>query len=200
MNKEKKDVLGLLYGVLLSLTITLIVGCMPDASTKGVSKVLAKEQTRTEKILEASAKREERRQEELLNAPPAIYPHEATATEIAEEEYYDSLETVARIVQAEAGNQGLMGKKLVAAVIFNRMESGRFPDTPIGVLTQKNQFSTMTDGALEKQQVPDEETYQAVMEELYNRTDDRIFFFTAGRYNGSGKPAYRHGNHYFSYL
>ena len=42
-----------------------------------------------------------------------------TPAEIEEEMYYDSLEMLAICVEAEAGNQSMEGKRLVAAVILN---------------------------------------------------------------------------------
>jgi N-acetylmuramoyl-L-alanine amidase len=117
-----------------------------------------------------------------------------------EQAYWDQMELVARIVQAEAGNQGLKGKRLVACVILNRIESDMFPEMPIDVLSQKHQFTTWTDGSLEEQLVPDEETYEAVRLELEDRSDPNIFYFTAGKYNPSGRPAYKYKDHYFSYL
>ena len=54
------------------------------------------------------------------------------------------VDMIARTVEAEAGNQDLKGKRLVACVILNRMESEEFPDTANGVLSQPGQFSTYT--------------------------------------------------------
>ena len=48
---------------------------------------------------------------------------------LSEEYYYDDLELLACLVWAEAGNQDLKGKQLVADVVLNRMYDPRFPDT-----------------------------------------------------------------------
>ncbi len=115
--------------------------------------------------------------------------------------YLQDIDMLAGIVEAEAGNQGYMGKRLVAAVILNRVDSDIFPNTVHDVLTQRSQFSTYTDGAyLKWKDRVSEETLQAVHDEIEHRTDPDIFYFTAGRYNESGRNAYRHGSHYFSYL
>lgn len=106
----------------------------------------------------------------------------------------DDVDLVAKTVQAEAGNQDFMGKRLVAAVILNRIDDTTFPDTAEGVLSQSGQFSTY------KALPYTEATYLdrlAVNMELKERSDETIVFFRAGRY-GCGDPAYQHGDHYFS--
>lgn len=109
---------------------------------------------------------------------------------------YDSLEMLAKCVQAEAGNQGLLGKRLVVDVILNRVDSDRFPNTVEGVISQRGQFSVYPSMM---NRVPDEETYQAICMELSNRTDADILFFSAHKYNSCCTPAYQHGDHYFGY-
>lgn len=101
-------------------------------------------------------------------------------------------------VEAEAGNQDIKGKRLVADVILNRVDSERFPDNIVDVITQKYQFSTYWDGAMDRAK-PSDETNEAVMMELESRTDDEILFFTAGGYNKYCVPAYKYGDHYFGY-
>lgn len=119
--------------------------------------------------------------------------------EIQEEKYEGELELLACLVQAEAGNQNLYGKRLVADVVFNRVASDQFPDTITDVIYQDNQFSTVDDGALERAfyTVTDDD-YAAVSAELETRTDYQILYFTAGNYNDCGTPAYQYGAHYFS--
>lgn len=121
-----------------------------------------------------------------------------TATAISVEPSMD-METVffmAKCVEAEAGNQDLLGKRLVVDVIFNRVDSKSFPDTVEGVISQKGQFAVYP--ATMERTVPSEETYEAIMIELKNRTDAEIMYFNCGGYNSS-KPAYKHGDHYFGY-
>lgn len=120
-----------------------------------------------------------------------------TEEQLAEEEYYDSLEILAICVEAEAGNQGLMGKRLVADVILNRVESSKFPNDINSVIADKNQFSSYTDGGMDRVWEPSEETFQAVQMELENRTDSNILYFTAGEYNPYCIPAYVYKDHYF---
>ena len=66
-----------------------------------------------------------------------------------------------KIVQAEAGGQGEMGKLLIANVILNRVNSPRFPNTVCQVVAQHGQFTPVRNGRYAAA-VPDAETIRAV--------------------------------------
>ena len=123
--------------------------------------------------------------------------YDVVEQDIAEEIYFDSLEYLACCVEAEAGNQGLMGKRLVCDVILNRVDSKDFPDNIFDVINQKNQFSVVSNGRIYEVSVSDE-TFEACRLELEERTDKDILYFTAGGYSACGSPAYKYKNHYFS--
>lgn len=137
--------------------------------------------------------------------PPTIDPkeaskyvvHEYTEEEMQTELYDDSLELLAICVEAEAGNQDLMGKRLVVDVILNRVDSEKFPNDITSVITQDYQFSSYTDGNMDKVWEPSEETFEAVRMELEERTNSEVLFFTEGRYNPYCEPLFKHGDHYF---
>ena len=116
---------------------------------------------------------------------------------IEEELLYDELEYLAACVEAEAGNQGLLGKRYVTDVILNRVDSDKFPDTITEVINEPQQFSVVSDGRIDKV-VPTEETYQAIQLELENRLDDTILFFRTERYHTGYTPCFKHEDHYFS--
>lgn len=101
---------------------------------------------------------------------------------------------IARTVEAEAGNQDFEGKRLVAAVILNRVESEDFPNTVEGVLAQEGQFATYK--RLSRTQTTFHDL-AAVQLELSDRSNDEVLFFRTGRY-GCGEPLMKHGDHYFS--
>lgn len=107
---------------------------------------------------------------------------------------YTEMELLERVVEAEAGNQGLLGKRLVVAVIYNRVESEKFPNTIYEVLVAPHQFGTVWNGAIEKANVT-EETKTAVFLEVGNRTDSEILYFNNGAC--SGKFAYKYKGHNF---
>lgn len=135
---------------------------------------------------------------------PSLEANDVNTVSVSEceewdEDFCDSLEILATCVEAEAGNQDIMGKRLVADVILNRVDSPRFPDDIEGVITQKYHFSTYWDGTMARIE-PSPETFEAVQMELYGqRLDENILFFTAGDYNTYCTPAYTYGAHYFGY-
>lgn len=55
---------------------------------------------------------------------------------------------LANIIYCEAGNQPYEGQVAVGAVVINRVLSSVFPDTVVGVIYQKNQFSPVKSGRL----------------------------------------------------
>ena len=67
-------------------------------------------------------------------------------------QFYDSndLYWLSRIINAESGNQPLSGKIAVGNVILNRVKDSRFPGTVKGVIYQKNQFTPVSNGAINK--------------------------------------------------
>lgn len=124
----------------------------------------------------------------------------ATPDHIEEEIYYDQLEELAILVRAEAGNQSFEGKRMIAAVVFNRVESKNFPNNIHDVIFQKNpvQFSPTVDGGFERACYEvTQDCYDAVAAELENRSTDALFFRT-GHYHKGTTPIKKVGSHYFS--
>lgn len=119
-----------------------------------------------------------------------------TEEDIAEEIYLGELELLALCVEAEAGNQGLEGKRLVVDVILNRVDSPDFPNTIEEVITQPYHFSSYWNGAMDRVD-PTEETYEAVTMELETRSYPSLLYFTAGGYGKYGTPWKQIGDHYF---
>lgn len=117
---------------------------------------------------------------------------------MVEEKYLDSLELLALVVEAEAGNQSELGKRLVVDVVLNRVDSPDFPDSIEEVITQKNAFSSYWDGGIEKVQCPAPSTYAVVEAELNNRTNFEVLFFTSEGYSQYGEDWQKIGDHYFS--
>ena len=107
---------------------------------------------------------------------------------------YSEKELLERVIEAEAGNQDLKGKRLVAAVVFNRVDSEKFPDSIRDVLTEPKQFSTVSNGSINNVRVSDE-TKTAIYLEMNNRSDPEILYFNSG--SVSGKYAYTYKGHRF---
>lgn len=104
---------------------------------------------------------------------------------------------IAKLMQAEAGNQSTLGKRIVIDVVLNRLYHPNFPKTVHDVIYQKNQFSPAMNGNIDLQ-IPTEESIQLVREEIECLTDPEPVFFRASYYGKYGTPLYSIGNHYFS--
>ncbi len=95
--------------------------------------------------------------------------------EVTEKEY----EILCRIVQAEAGDQDVYGRILVANVVLNRVNYKKeFKNDIEGVVFEKGQFSPITDGSYDRAKV-DDVTKEAVDRCLKGEdySDGALFFF-----------------------
>ncbi len=134
---------------------------------------------------------------------------------VMEKEYkYDlkseDYEALLKIVQAEAGNEDLEGKMLVAGVVMNRVESSKFPDSVTEVVMQKEkgvyQFSPVGNGTYYKA-VASGETVEAVEKVLKGEDITGGALYFAARksadpekmrwFDGSLVRLFSHGNHEF---
>lgn len=125
---------------------------------------------------------------------------EETTKEIVKSTYdftEEEITLIAKLTIAEAGNQSDYGKRLVIDTVLNRMDSPYFPDTVEGVIFQKYQFSPVWNGGIDKY-VPDEHIIDLVKEEINDRTNSEVIFFTAGKYGPYGVPLFQVEDHYFS--
>ena len=108
------------------------------------------------------------------------------------------LEQFAAAVEAEAGNQSLLGKRLVADVIINRKEDPNFPDSIKEVIEEPGQFDVVRSGSI-KTVKPSEETWNAVYTELTGeRVSNDVLYFRTKHYSQYGEPLCCVGDHYFS--
>ncbi len=90
------------------------------------------------------------------------------------------------IVQQEAGGYDLEHKQAIAQVVINRVSSSLFPDSIYEVLTQKNQFSSLSNWYSGTNK-PDDDTIQAVSDVLNGNYDDKTSgatFFYAPKWAG----------------
>lgn len=98
---------------------------------------------------------------------------------------------------AEAEGESEEGKRLVIDTILNRVDSEYFPDTISEVIYQPNQFTSIYNGRVDRCHI-DEDICKLVEEEIENRKNNDVMFFTAGKYGKYGTPMFQVGNHYFS--
>lgn len=98
----------------------------------------------------------------------------------------EDLDTLMRIVQAEAGGEDRKGKLLVANVVINRVKNKRFPNTVTEVVYQKaqnvTQFSPVSNGTIDHVEIS-EETRDVVYSALKGEdVSDGALFFMARKY------------------
>lgn len=123
---------------------------------------------------------------------------EHKAEPVIEVEYdtlVSDLDLLERCVQAEAGNQGLTGKRLVAAVILNRVESEKFPNTIPDVINEPGQFAVVWNKSIERVEV-DDETRVACRTELKHRCRSDVLYFNNSA-EVSGRFCYKYKDHWF---
>ena len=98
---------------------------------------------------------------------------EKSAVSISNEE----LDLLERLVEAEAKGESYEGKVAVATVVLNRVGSSQFPDSITKVINQKNAFSPVQNGEINKP--ASNEAKQAVEEALTrkDRLHDSIYFY-----------------------
>lgn len=84
---------------------------------------------------------------------------------------------LARIIHAEARGEPLTGKIAVGAVIINRVNNNKFPNTIQKVIYQPLAFTAINDGQFELE--PDSESYQAALLALkgVDPTNGALFYY-----------------------
>ena len=89
------------------------------------------------------------------------------------------VETLARMIQAEAEEEPLEGKVAVGAVIINRLRHPDFPDTLMEVLTQEDQFEPMSNGRFAGIDKANDECLEAARQAVYGKdpTGGALFFY-----------------------
>lgn len=110
--------------------------------------------------------------------------------------YIDDIGYFAKCVQAEAGNQDEMGKRLVIDVILNRCD--KYNITSSEVINTPNQFEVVSNGSIDNVPV-DLDLYSLIIDEIMNRSNDDVLYFRTDNYHTFGTPLFKHQDHYFSY-
>ena len=125
---------------------------------------------------------------------------EETPDDLEAELWTDSLEYLACCVEAEAGNQSELGKRLVCDTVLNRFDSGKY-ETLYDVINEEHngvyQYSVVKDGRI-FEVTPTEETYRIVAEEIDSHTNTEVLYFKTGHYHTFGTPLFKEDDHYFS--
>lgn len=136
----------------------------------------------------------------IKSTPPKESPVIEEVTETPEVVYDisdEDIELIALVTMAEAEGEPEEGQRLVIDTILNRKDSPYFPDTVYDVVYQKNQFTSMWNGRVDRCYVK-EELVELVKEELVSRTNSEVVFFRTQHYSQYGVPMFQVGHHYFS--
>ncbi len=123
---------------------------------------------------------------ERLESLERIIPYEILKPRYCIEVSEKDLDTLMRIVEAEAGGEDRTGKLLVANVVINRVRNKKFPNNVTDVVYQKaqnvTQFSPVSNGRIDEVTIS-EETKEVVYSAL--RGEDisgGALFFMARKY------------------
>ena len=117
----------------------------------------------------------------------------------------DQLYWLARIIQAEAGGESLLGKLAVGNVVLNRVRAAQFPNTIYGVIFDRKfgvQFTPTVNGAIYNEPSAESAIAARLCLEGYTLSDDILYFFNPAIANSfwisQNRPyAFRIGNHVF---
>ncbi len=138
---------------------------------------------------EAQAKEEE----ENIAALKKKYEEELALSKLAAQSKWRDISEVtfeesdryllANLIYCEAGNQPYAGQLAVGAVVINRVLSSVYPNTVVGVIYQRKQFSPVGDGHLAlalAQNRATEACYKAADEAMSGHTNvgNRVYFRT----------------------
>lgn len=114
----------------------------------------------------------------------------------------EQLNLLSKLIAAEARGESYEGQVAVAAVVLNRVQDERFPDSIEGVIYQKNAFSVVKNGYIYENAT--EESYKAAKDALYGNdpTNNAIYFWNPDistcNWMNTLDPHLRIGNHVFA--
>lgn len=114
----------------------------------------------------------------------------------------NDLYLLAKCVYAEARGESYVGQVAVAAVILNRVESEKFPNTIAGVIYQPYAFTAVSDGQINLE--PDQTAYNAARDALngWDPTYGSLYYYNASTATSSWifsrKTVTTIGNHVFA--
>jgi len=144
--------------------------------------------------------------QDTIRATPAEYQADPPMLEMKDawisndtanlDEIDDAFEEFVICVNAEAGNQPDDGVRAVACVLIKRAK-GKLKNMH-KVISAPYQFSSYSDGGMQKWNNPPERIWQICKEEFENPSFTNLYYFRTGHYSEYGNPAMKIGDHYFS--
>ena len=107
----------------------------------------------------------------------------------------DELDLFYRTVQAEGYTMHYDGMRLIACTILNRADQN---GTSITSEIYSGAYTVVNNGMIWNMGKIYDDTKQACLDEMADRTDTRILYFRTNHYHGFGTPLFHYGNVYFS--
>ena len=109
---------------------------------------------------------------------------------------------LAKVIHAEARGESYTGQVAIAAVVLNRVEDSRFPNTIAGVIYQPWAFTAVNDGQINLE--PNQRAYQAADDALngWDPTYGSVYYYNpktaTSKWIFSTKYVTQIGNHIFA--
>ncbi len=93
------------------------------------------------------------------------------------------VELLARLINGEARGEPYIGQVAVGAVIMNRVKDASFPNTIAGVIYQKGQFSSVTDGQFNVDIDENSTVYKAAEDAMngVDPTNGALYFYNPSK-------------------
>lgn len=167
-----------------------------DEKTNKLKEVSIKEEEERKKAEQRRIEEEKRKEAERKNINTELKKVKGKKRNISGDDY----EYLLRIVEAEAGGEGLKGKILVANVIFNRYDTGNYKNVK-AVIFEPGQFSPVSSGRIYSVSISTE-TKEAVQQVLdgTDYSSGALYFLNPRTSNKNSKRWFdNHLNYLFTY-
>lgn len=113
----------------------------------------------------------------------------------------EDIDLLKKVATAEAGNQGEDGMWMVMSVVINRTGMDQWPDTIKGVVLEPHQFTSVTNGTMQKVTDYSEECDRALERILLGEVAPQIIAFETTENNNTLDeyfwPAFTYEDHIF---
>lgn len=185
MKKKRQEMIETLLFAFLALAVAAVVALGIDAIRE-----LQKEKTvEPETVTFVTPEMKQKTYDEVFGVDPETDFVPGYQDISPEDELYNNMELIAKVVEAEAANQQKVGKTLVANVILNRLKSEDFPDTVVKVIYQEGAFSVIGNGRAHNI-APTEETWKIVEAEVEKYLAGEELMFDSLYFCSTGWPKY----------
>lgn len=150
LGHERIKAYGLVASALMAVTLTFSVKALDSLSIQ-VEPLTYEAIGKNEKIHTYFQKEEQTKNLSVNGIVQECIQGTVEKAESKVNEFtYEESQLLMHLAEAEAGNQGEDGMWLVMSVVMNRVNDPEWPDNITDVIYQKNQFSPVSDGRLNK--------------------------------------------------